>query len=145
MVSDNYAKADEIQIKGSQIFSQVRQKWLPLTPEERVRQEYLKILIQEYGYNIDQLAEEINVTGRGSAQARADFAIWRTVKDKLDDKSPFIIVECKSDNVAIKARDYAQGEHYGRMTDAPFFVTHNSRETRYWRIKKIRCPVTLKR
>ena len=121
MVSETYAKADEIQIKGSQIFSKVRQKWLHLTPEERVRQEYLKILIQEYGYNIDQLAEEINVTGRGSAQARADFAIWRKVKDKLEDKSPFIIVECKSDNVAIKARDYAQGENYARMSDAPFF------------------------
>ena len=35
MVSETYAKADEIQIKGSQIFSPVRQKWLPLTPEER--------------------------------------------------------------------------------------------------------------
>jgi type I restriction enzyme M protein len=140
MVSETYAKADEIQIKGSQIFSKVRQKWLPLTPEERVRQEYLKILIQEYGYDIYQLAEEINVTGRGSAQARADFAIWRTVKDKLEDKSPFIIVECKSDNVAIKARDYVQGENYARMSDAPFFVTHNSRETRYWRIKKDKMP-----
>lgn len=139
-MAETYAKADEIQIKGSQIFSPVRQKWLPLTPEERVRQEYLKILIQEYGYDLSQFAEEINVTGRGSAQARADFAIWRTIKDKLDDKPPFIIVECKSDNVAIKAKDYAQGENYARLTDAPFFVTHNSRETRYWRIKKDKMP-----
>jgi len=42
--------------------------------------------------------------------------------------------------VTIKAQDYAQGEHYARMTDAPFFVTHNSRETKYWRVKKDRMP-----
>jgi type I restriction enzyme M protein len=140
MVSDNYKKADEIQIKGSQIYSQVRKKWLPLTPEELVRQEFLKILIQEYDYRLDQIAEEIDVTGSGSAQARADFVIWRTARDRLDQKPPFIIVECKSDNVAIKAKDYAQGEHYARYASAPFFVTHNSRETKYWRIKKDKMP-----
>jgi len=82
----------------------------------------------------------VNVTGRGSAQARADFAIWRMAKDKADQKAPFIIIECKSDNVTIKAADYAQGECYARIADAPFFVTHNSRETRFWRVKKDRMP-----
>ena len=40
MAKKSYVKADEIQIKGNQIFSPVRRKWLPLTPEERVRQGY---------------------------------------------------------------------------------------------------------
>jgi type I restriction enzyme M protein len=140
MAAKTYAKADEIQIKGSQIFSPVRRKWLPLTPEERVRQEYLLVLTNEYGYSLDQISEEMDVSGRGSAQARADFVIWRTAQDKIDQRPPFVIVECKSDNVAIKAKDYAQGEHYARMTDAPFFVTHNSRETKYWRVKKDMMP-----
>ena len=136
----SFVKADEIQIRGNQIFSPVRCKWLPLTPEERVRQTYLYVLTEEYGYTIAQISEEMDVSGRGSAQARADFVIWRSARDKTDQKSPFIIVECKSDNVTIKAQDYAQGEHYARVTDAPFFVTHNSRETKYWRIKKDRMP-----
>jgi len=136
----NYVKADEIQIKGDKIFSMVRRKWLFLTPEERVRQKYLFVLTGEYGYKIDQISEEMDVAGRGSAQARADFVIWRSAQDKMDQKPPFIIVECKSDNVTIKAQDYAQGEHYARMADAPFFVTHNSRETKYWRVKKDRMP-----
>ena len=97
-------------------------------------------MTEEYGYTIDQISEEMDVAGRGSAQARADFVIWRSSQDKTDQKPPFIIVECKSDNVTIKAQDYAQGEHYARMTDAPFFVTHNSRETKYWRVKKDRMP-----
>jgi type I restriction enzyme M protein len=140
MAKKSYVKADEIQIKGNKIFSPVRRKWLPLTPEERVRQEYLFVLIEGYGYTIDQISEEMDVAGRGSAQARADFVIWRSAQDKTDQKAPFIIVECKSDNVTIKAQDYSQGEHYARMTDAPFFVTHNSRETKYWRVKKDRMP-----
>jgi len=34
-----YAKSDQIQIRGNQIYSILRQKWVALTPEERVRQE----------------------------------------------------------------------------------------------------------
>ena len=68
-----YAKPDQIQIRGNQIFSPLRQKWVPLTPEERVRQEFLFVLINEYGYSLDQIDEETPVTSRGSAQARADF------------------------------------------------------------------------
>ena len=140
MPKKQYKKADGIRIDGNKIFSSVRKRWLPLTPEERVRQEYFWILIEEYGFSPDQIAEEMNVTGRGSAQARADFVIWRTIQDKIDQKAPVIIIECKSDNITIKPADYSQGENYARITDAPFFVTHNSRETRYWRVKKDKMP-----
>ena len=140
MAGKKYKKADEVRIEGNKIFSPVRKKWLPLTPEEQVRQQYLTVLIDEYGYSLDQIDEEVNVTGRGSAQARADFIIWRTEKDKADQKAPFTVIECKADNVTIKPADYAQGENYARIADAPFFVTHNSRETRFWRVKKDKMP-----
>lgn len=122
------------------IWSHIRRKWLVETPEESVRQEYLLILVNEYGFALDQITEEMDLTGRGSASARADFVIWRTAQDKADDNAPFIIVECKSDNVTIKPHDYGQGENYARICGAPFFVTHNSRETKYWRVKKDKVP-----
>jgi len=122
------------------IWSHIRSKWLVETPEETVRQQYLLVLANEYGFSVDQIAEEVQMTGRGSAGARADFAIWRTVKDKVDDNAPFIIIECKSDNVTIKPQDYMQGENYARIWGTPFFVTHNSRETKYWRVKKDKVP-----
>jgi type I restriction enzyme M protein len=137
MVSALDIKRDE---KKGKIWSYVRSKWLVETPEERVRQEYLLILVNEYGFSIDQIAEERDLTGRGSAGARADFVIWRTELDKANDNPPFIIVECKSDNVTIKPQDYTQGENYARICGAPFFVTHNSRETKYWRVKKDKVP-----
>ena len=130
-------KRDEA--KGK-IWSHIRSKWLVETPEETVRQDYLSILINEYGFTPAQIAEELDLTGRGSASARADFVIWRTEQDKADGNAPFVIVECKSDNVTIKAQDYSQGENYARICGAPFFVTHNSRETKYWRVKKDKLP-----
>ena len=44
-----YAKPDQIQIRGNQIFSPTRQKWVQATPEERVRQDFLLVLLNEYG------------------------------------------------------------------------------------------------
>ncbi len=126
--------------KKGKIWSHIRSKWLVETPEETVRQKYLLVLVNEYEFLPNQIDEERDLTGRGSAGARADFVIWRTAQDKFDEKSPFIIVECKSDNVMIKYQDYSQGENYARICDAPFFVTHNSRETKYWRVKKDRMP-----
>jgi type I restriction enzyme M protein len=116
------------------IWSHIRQKWLDETPEESVRQSYLPVLVNEYGYSLDQMDEELEVTGRGSGHARADFVIWRSAEDKANQKNPLIIVECKSDNVTISVKDYGQGDNYARLTGAKFFVTHNNRETKYWRV-----------
>jgi type I restriction enzyme M protein len=124
-----------------QIFSHIRQKWLAETPEERVRQAYVVMLHNEYGFGLDQMDEELQALARrGSGRARADVVIWRTSQDKADSKAPLIVVECKADNITIKATDYNQGEAYALYTNAPFFVTHNNRETKYWRTKKELLP-----
>ncbi len=125
---------------NTRIFSHIRGTWLVHKPEERVRQEYVCVLVNEYGYHLDQMAEEMSMTGRGSAQARADIVVWRSVDDKRVGRPPLIVVECKSDNVTIRPDDYQQGDHYARIANAPFVVTHNSRETRYWRVVKERVP-----
>ncbi len=127
-------------VKRGLIRSHVRGKWLVETPEETVRQEYLLTLCNEYEFALDQMAEEMDRAARGSAPGRADFVIWRTAADKADDNVPFIIVECKPDNVAIKQKDYREGGEYARLCDAPFFVTHNKRETKYWRVGEDRAP-----
>lgn len=130
----------ELNRSNGKIFSHIRKKWLVETPEETVRQKYLLTLVNEYGFKIDQMDEELEVTGRGSGHARADFIIWKSVQDKLDNKSPLIVVECKSDNITISADDYAQGDNYARLTNAQFLVTHNSKETRYWKVLHHKMP-----
>ncbi len=121
------------------IFSHIRQDWFVEFPEELVRQQFVCTLVNDYGFSLDQMGEELKVQ-RGREAAEADIVIWRTAKEKADEKAPLIVTECKSDNAAITARDYGQGESYARITDAPFFVTHNNRETKFWRVKKDRMP-----
>jgi type I restriction enzyme M protein len=120
--------------RGGQIWSHIRQKWLVETPEERVRQEYLCTLVNEYGFGLNQINEELKVVGRGAGNARADFVIWRTPQEKADGKTALIVVECKADNVTIDQRTYEQGANYAQYERAKFFVTHNNRETKYWHV-----------
>lgn len=120
--------------KDGHIWSHVKHKWRVETPEERVRQEYLCTLVNEYGYSLDQIDEEVTVTGRGSGQARADFLIWRSALDRRSDRKAMIVVECKADNVTIDQKTYKQGANYSQYEQAKFFVTHNNRETKYWKV-----------
>ena len=69
--------------------------------------------------------------------------IWRTIRDKAESKNPLIIVECKSDNVTIRPDDYGQGDNYARLSGARFLVTHNSRETKFWRVLHEKMPKLL--
>ncbi len=131
----------KLQLKDGKIYSHVRKKWLVQTPEETVRQQYLLVLVNEYGYTLNQIKEEESpIGGRGSAGARFDFAIYRAAQDIADGKTPLIIIECKADNITISEADYQQGENYARLTSAPFFVTHNHRETRYWKVLTDKMP-----
>ncbi|HHT9145284.1 MAG: type I restriction enzyme HsdR N-terminal domain-containing protein [Candidatus Brocadiaceae bacterium] len=123
-----------VEKRSGDIFSHIRIKWLVETPEERVRQEYLGVLVNEYGYSLDQIDEELSVTGRGSGDARADFLIWRTPQEKSDRKTALIVVECKADNVTIDRNTYRQGANYAQYERAKFFVTHNNRETKFWKV-----------
>ena len=117
------------------IWSHVRQKWLNETPEESVRQEFLCVLIDKYGFTIEQIDEEVSAPGeRGTKDARADFVIWRTVEDRRDGKTALIVVECKADNVAIDQKVYVQGSNYAQYERAKFFVTHNRRSTKFWKV-----------
>jgi len=139
-VSSNTSPLEIKRDGKGKIWSYVRKKWLVETPEETVRQTFLLVLVDEYGYTLDQIQEEHNLTGRGTANARADYVIWKSVADKNEDKTPLIIVECKSDNVTIRAQDYGQADAYARIAQAPFVITHNSNETRFWRVMKEKMP-----
>lgn len=124
---------------AGEIFSPLRNKWLVETPEESVRQTYLCVLVNEYGFVLDQIGEEFSVTERGSGQARADFLIWRSPEDRLPPaKPPLMVIECKADNVQINAKTYTQGANYAQYCKARFFVTHNNRETKFWRVDHAR-------
>ena len=132
-----YATPDQIPIRGNKMFSILRQKEVALTPEEQVRQEYLRVLIEEYGFKPEQMEEEVSVTHHGSGAARADFLIWCTPEAKYRQEHALIVIECKADNVTISLKDYEQGANYAQYEHARFFVTHNHRETKNLSVNNI--------
>ncbi len=60
-----------------EIFAPLKNKWLVNKPEEEVRQKYICRLVDSYGYSLDQMAQEMQVTNsqRGQGAARADIVI----------------------------------------------------------------------
>ena len=135
----------EIKRENGKIFCPLTNSWHIETPEEKVRQEYIKNLVENYGYSLDQMAQEIKVTNsqRGQGKARADIVIWKTKAEKDASRSAFIVVECKAENVRIREEDYYQGYNYASWAGASFFVTTNEKETRYFNVDKDYLPKEL--
>ena len=135
----------EVQIRDNKIFAPLKDKWLVNKPEEQVRQQYICRLVDSYGYSLDQMAQELQVTNsqRGQGAARGDIVIWRSKEDKLNNKSALIVVECKAESVTIRQEDYFQGYNYAAWAGADFFVTTNLKETRVFRVVKGELPKRL--
>lgn len=135
----------KIKRENGKIFCPLADSWHIETPEEKVRQEYIKILVEDYGYSLDQMAQEIKVNNsqRGQGKARADIVIWKSKQDKIESKAAFIVVECKAENVRIREEDYYQGYNYASWAGASFFVTTNEKETKYFNVDKDYLPKEL--
>lgn len=135
----------EVQIKDNNIYAPLKGKWLVLKPEEVVRQEYIKRLVNTYGFELSQMEQEIQVNNshRGQGRAMADIVIWKNEKDKLDSKSPIIVVECKAEHITVQEKDYFQGYNYASWAGADFFVTTNQKETRIFKVVKGHIPKQL--
>lgn len=131
-----------IQEKNGKIYCPLKAAWHVSKPEEKVRQAWVCKLVNEYGYSLEQMAQEVSVTtskkssgeSRGDGNARADLVIWKTKEDKIAEKRAFIVVELKAENVRVRVEDYYQGQNYATWAGASFFVTSNEKETKFFNI-----------
>ncbi|MCP3032621.1 N-6 DNA methylase [Halobacillus sp. A1] len=134
----------EVQIDNgkNKIFAPLKNNWLILTPEEHVRQNYITILVNDYGYDLKQMRQEVTVnnSNRGLGKARADIVIWKSEQDKLDRKHALIVVECKAENVKIQRGDFFQGANYAGWARAKFFVCTNEKQTRFFKTNEDTMP-----
>ena len=135
----------EVQEKDGKIYCPLKKAWHVSTPEERVRQYYIAILANKYGYSLKQMEQELKVNNskRGQGKARADIVIWKSEQDKKDKKAAFIVVECKAENVKVRVEDYYQGFNYASWAHADFFVTTNEKETKYFNVDPAYLPQKL--
>ena len=134
-----------VKITGNKIFAPLKDKDLVLTPEEKVRQEYIVHLVNTYGYSLEQMDQEVQVNNskRGQGKARADIVIWLSKEDKGKKKKPIIVVECKAEQITIREEDYYQGFNYASWAGAKFFVTTNLKDTKFFRVNEEAMPDVL--
>ncbi|MEB0040425.1 N-6 DNA methylase [Pseudomonas sp. MH10] len=112
---------------------------LDATPEEFVRQSYLRILHFEYQYPVNLMAREVSIY-YGSKElkdqqghpVRADIVVYRTAKAKAnkDQGSIFLVVECKAPNIT---SGYNQLVSYIFNTSAEGGVWYNGDAPQYYR------------
>ncbi len=105
----------------------VRKKPIKLTPEEVVRQLYVSVLSDDYGYSVDRMELEYSVTF-GREKKRADIVVF----DKQNTTAVYLMVELKKP----KLKDgKEQLKSYCNATGAPIGVWSNGESISYYNRK----------
>lgn len=77
------------EIAGEMIFDDLRRAWIRLTPEEWVRQNFIRYLVESKGYPASLIAVEKKIM-LGELTKRFDILVYS--KDHM----PWMMIECKS-------------------------------------------------
>ncbi|MDZ4070352.1 MAG: type I restriction enzyme HsdR N-terminal domain-containing protein [Sediminibacterium sp.] len=104
------------------IFDPLRKKWVRLTPEEWVRQNFLQYLLQVMHYPASLIAieKEIQI---GDLKKRFDILVYKN-------DHPWLLIECKEMNVPINESVMQQLLRYQITVQADYLIVTNGNETR---------------
>lgn len=106
--------------RGDMIFDCLRQKYVPLTPEEGVRQMFVHYLLEEKGYPAGLMNNEVAITQNG-IRRRCDTVVFRR------DGQPSMIVEYKASTVAITQAVFDQIYRYNTVLKVDYLVVFNGK------------------
>ena len=101
----------------NEIFDPVRKKWLLLTPEEWVRQNFLQFLFEEeYPSSLIAIEKEISL---GELKKRCDIVVYNR------DMQPWMIIECKEMSVPLSEKTIEQILRYHIALPCKYLVITN--------------------
>ena len=112
------------------IFDILRKKYVVLTPEEWVRQNFAQYLIQNKNYPKSIIAIEKQLNGNNLSK-RTDILIF----DK--NGNPDIIVECKAPSVKIDQKAFDQIARYNLKLNANYLIVTNGLQHFYCKIDHV--------
>lgn len=101
----------------NEIFDETRKKWLVCTPEEWVRQHFIKWLVEEKRYPASNIAIEGGLK-LNTLQKRTDVLVY---KNGL----PLLLVECKAPTVKLSQKTFDQILRYNTEIKAPLVAVTN--------------------
>ena len=108
----------EFKIKSETIYDSVRKKWVALTPEEWVRQNFISYLIFEKKYPRSLIRHEETIQSFNKIK-RCDAVIYSS------EIEPLLILECKAPYVKINEKTFSQIAIYNAALKAPFLMVTN--------------------
>jgi hypothetical protein len=109
------------------IFDVVRKKWVVITPEEWVRQNFLIFLIDVLRYPTALIGVEKKVVV-GPLLQRCDIVVYRG-------NIPWMIIECKKMDVRLNKDALHQALRYHQSLRSKYIVITNGIETMGWEIR----------
>jgi hypothetical protein len=107
------------------IFDSFRKKWLVLTPEEWVRQNFLQYLVQVMKYPLSLIAVEKEFRF-GEMNRRFDILIYNT------HHQPWMMVECKAPEIVLDQSVMEQVLRYNISIPVPYLVITNGATGYAW-------------
>jgi len=100
------------------IFDEIRKKYLLLTPEEWVRQNFIKYLVKEKKYPRQLMSVEMEFK-IGKLIKRCDIVVFNKAG------KPNMIVECKSPSITINQDTFDQISDYNRYFNVIYLIVTN--------------------
>ena len=116
------------------IFDPLRKKWLLLTPEEWVRQNFVQYLVQVKKYPSDLIAQE-KVIRLGELKKRFDILVYDT------QHRPWMMIECKSPEVELSEAVLHQLLRYHISVPVGLLLITNGERSFGWEKKDGRLDV----
>ena len=107
------------------IFDTLRKKWLLLTPEEWVRQNFIQYLLQVMNYPASLVAIEKELM-LGELKKRFDILVYDTHHE------PWMMIECKAGSVKLDDAVLQQVLRYNISVPVNFMVITNGNTTYAW-------------
>jgi len=129
-----------VEIKGNKIKAPLKGNnvWIPISPEEEIRQKYICRLVNIYGFTTKQMTQDYDYSKLTDKKIKSDILVWKNEISLKNNEKPLIFIECKSDSIIIRPEDYFKGIEISKQIGAEFFVATNSKQTKiYSKVFKI--------
>jgi Type I restriction enzyme R protein N terminus (HSDR_N) len=128
MISVEYpAPAFKIEKRGDAeyIFDPFRKRWVVLTPEEWVRQNFLQYMLQTLNYPASLIAVEKEIR-LGELKKRFDILVYN------NEHAPWLMVECKAMDIVLNESVLQQALRYNISIPVAYLIITNGRECMGW-------------
>lgn len=110
-------------MSNHQLYCPFRRKYVAATPEEYVRQTFLRALVEQYGYPQSLIGVEVPIAVGAGVEKRCDAVVY------TKNLQPLMLLEFKAEHVALTTEVLDQAAVYNTTVHAPYLILANGKQT----------------